>query len=340
MADVAVASLRSPAAAGRGPGAGPGHPAARRRGVLRAGQPLLRPAGLGRRLRCRPSWRQARPGGALTMASAASDHPGPLRPAGVRGLQGGGRPASGWKASTSWGRRGSPPWWCPTGTTPRGAPTTPAAAGWAPGVSTALAARLPPGAGGPRASTSTPPSCSTSPPAASRWPARARSPGSPRARPPVLGPGDTCPSPGSAPPSRGRPAPPPRPAAARPAPEARPPSSGPSPPPWSRGDTGAALDAILSLEDAHQGWEAAAAAAAHDALRAMVTRFAAATAGRGLDDAARGRGRRGPPGGARPGPRRRALGRRRCHPPRPAAAGGRGARHSGGYRVGPAAVAA
>ena len=53
------------------------------------------------------------------------------------------------------------------------------------------------------------------------------------------------------------------------------------------GDTGAALDAILSLEDAHQSWEIAAAAAAHDALRGMATRFAATLAGRGLDGAAR-----------------------------------------------------
>jgi len=53
------------------------------------------------------------------------------------------------------------------------------------------------------------------------------------------------------------------------------------------GDTAAALDAILSLEDAHQGWDPAAAAAAHVALRAMATRFAAAVTGLGLDAAAR-----------------------------------------------------
>ncbi|MFH1330212.1 MAG: hypothetical protein ABIJ48_06150 [Actinomycetota bacterium] len=53
------------------------------------------------------------------------------------------------------------------------------------------------------------------------------------------------------------------------------------------GNTGAALDTILSLEDAHQSWEAAAAAAAHDALRSMATRFATTLAGRGLDGAAR-----------------------------------------------------
>ncbi|MBS1195997.1 MAG: hypothetical protein H6R33_717, partial [Actinobacteria bacterium] len=55
----------------------------------------------------------------------------------------------------------------------------------------------------------------------------------------------------------------------------------------SRGDAHAALDAILSLEDAHQGWEAAPAAAAHDSLRAMVTRFAAATSSLSPGEAAR-----------------------------------------------------
>jgi hypothetical protein len=44
------------------------------------------------------------------------------------------------------------------------------------------------------------------------------------------------------------------------------------------GDRETALDAILSLEDAHQAWDPAVAAAAHDALRAMATRFAAAVA--------------------------------------------------------------
>jgi hypothetical protein len=53
------------------------------------------------------------------------------------------------------------------------------------------------------------------------------------------------------------------------------------------GDRGAALDVILSLEDAHQAWEPAVAAAAHDALRAMATRFAASVAGTARDDTAR-----------------------------------------------------
>ncbi len=52
------------------------------------------------------------------------------------------------------------------------------------------------------------------------------------------------------------------------------------------GDGAAALDAILSLEDAHQDWEPAVAATAHAALRAMATRFAGATAGTARDDAA------------------------------------------------------
>jgi hypothetical protein len=52
------------------------------------------------------------------------------------------------------------------------------------------------------------------------------------------------------------------------------------------GKTGAALDAILSLEDAHQAWDRPRAAAAHDALRAMETRLAAALAGQSLDAAA------------------------------------------------------
>jgi hypothetical protein len=52
------------------------------------------------------------------------------------------------------------------------------------------------------------------------------------------------------------------------------------------GDTGAALDAILSLEDAHQTWGNEAAAAAHSSLLAMVTRFAAVMAGLRLDDTA------------------------------------------------------
>ena len=53
------------------------------------------------------------------------------------------------------------------------------------------------------------------------------------------------------------------------------------------GDTGAALDAILSLEDAHQSWGKEVAAAAHSSLLAMVTRFAAVMAGLRLDDTAR-----------------------------------------------------
>jgi hypothetical protein len=52
-------------------------------------------------------------------------------------------------------------------------------------------------------------------------------------------------------------------------------------------DTGAALDAILSLEDAHQSWDGEAAAAAHSSLLGMVTRFATVMAGLRLDDAAR-----------------------------------------------------
>ena len=53
------------------------------------------------------------------------------------------------------------------------------------------------------------------------------------------------------------------------------------------GDSDAALDAILTLEDAHQSWGAEQAAAAHRALLGMVTRFAAATADLRLEDAAR-----------------------------------------------------
>ena len=53
------------------------------------------------------------------------------------------------------------------------------------------------------------------------------------------------------------------------------------------GDSSAALDAILSLEDAHEAWEAPEAAAAHHALRAMATRFAAAMAGATRDEASR-----------------------------------------------------
>lgn len=52
-------------------------------------------------------------------------------------------------------------------------------------------------------------------------------------------------------------------------------------------NTAAALDAILSLEDAHESWRPAEAAAAHDALRTMATRLAAALSGRGLDGAER-----------------------------------------------------
>ena len=53
------------------------------------------------------------------------------------------------------------------------------------------------------------------------------------------------------------------------------------------GDTGAALDAILSLEDAHQSWDEEAAREAHAALLGMVTRFATALAGLRLDTATR-----------------------------------------------------
>ena len=53
------------------------------------------------------------------------------------------------------------------------------------------------------------------------------------------------------------------------------------------GDAGAALDAILSLEDAHQSWDGEAAAAAHSSLLGMVTRFATVMAGLRLDDTAR-----------------------------------------------------
>jgi hypothetical protein len=52
------------------------------------------------------------------------------------------------------------------------------------------------------------------------------------------------------------------------------------------GDRAAALDAILSLEDAHQAWDPAVADAAHDALRAMATRFAAVVAAVTPDDTA------------------------------------------------------
>jgi len=53
------------------------------------------------------------------------------------------------------------------------------------------------------------------------------------------------------------------------------------------GDWGAALDAILTLEDAHQSWGGEEVAAAHRSLLEMVTRFAALTAGLRLEDAAR-----------------------------------------------------
>jgi cyanophycinase-like exopeptidase len=53
------------------------------------------------------------------------------------------------------------------------------------------------------------------------------------------------------------------------------------------GDYDAALDAILSLEDAHQAWGEADAGRAHAALRAMVTRFTNAVAGQALDPDAR-----------------------------------------------------
>ena len=52
-------------------------------------------------------------------------------------------------------------------------------------------------------------------------------------------------------------------------------------------DAGAALSAILSLEDAHQAWDGDAAAEAHSSLLGMVTRFAAVMAGLRLDDKAR-----------------------------------------------------
>ncbi len=100
----------------------------------------------------------------------------------------------------------------------------------------------------------------------------------------VLGPGDAVPlswlTPGSRPPA----------AAADPAPPA--PAEGPGgyerafAAALAAGDGAAALDAILSLEDAHQDWAPAAATTAHHALRAMATRFAAATAGAARDDAA------------------------------------------------------
>jgi hypothetical protein len=98
----------------------------------------------------------------------------------------------------------------------------------------------------------------------------------------VLGPGDTMPLPASAPPA----APPPG--------DAAPPAAARTDgyeaafdAALVRGDPGAALDAILSLEDAHEAWEGPAAAAAHDALRAMATRFAAAMAGAARDEASR-----------------------------------------------------
>lgn len=49
----------------------------------------------------------------------------------------------------------------------------------------------------------------------------------------------------------------------------------------------AALDTILTLEDAHQSWASDEAAAAHRALSGMVTRFAAATGALRLDETAR-----------------------------------------------------
>ena len=52
-------------------------------------------------------------------------------------------------------------------------------------------------------------------------------------------------------------------------------------------DSSAALDSILSLEDAHEAWAGPEAAAAHDALRAMATRFAAAMAEAAPDEASR-----------------------------------------------------
>jgi hypothetical protein len=52
-------------------------------------------------------------------------------------------------------------------------------------------------------------------------------------------------------------------------------------------DSRAALDAILSLEDAHEAWEGPAAATAHDTLRAMATRFATAMAGAARYETAR-----------------------------------------------------
>ncbi|HUU61753.1 MAG TPA: hypothetical protein VMX37_05155 [Acidimicrobiia bacterium] len=52
-------------------------------------------------------------------------------------------------------------------------------------------------------------------------------------------------------------------------------------------DAGAALSVILTLEDAHQAWDADAAAEAHSSLLGMVTRFATVMAGLRLDDNAR-----------------------------------------------------
>jgi len=52
------------------------------------------------------------------------------------------------------------------------------------------------------------------------------------------------------------------------------------------GDTGEALDVILTLEDAHQSWGGEEAAAAHRSLLGMVARFAGVTAGLRLDEGA------------------------------------------------------
>jgi hypothetical protein len=99
----------------------------------------------------------------------------------------------------------------------------------------------------------------------------------------VLGPGDTVPLSWLAPASG-------RPAAAAPAPAAPAETTAGYEAAFASalaaGDSAAALDAILSLEDAHQQWPPAAAADAHHALRAMATRFASAAAHAAHDDAA------------------------------------------------------
>ncbi len=147
---------------------------------------------------------------------------------------------------------------------------------------TALAGRLPPGVVVLGIDEHTA-GVSTSTPAASRWRARAPSPARRRSRPPCWGRVRRLPL------RLGRR--PRRPRCLAPAPASPAPGAAAFETAFAAaletGDCGAALDAILSLEDAHQAWEPAAAAAAHDALRAMATRFAAAMAGAAPDDAAR-----------------------------------------------------